>query len=411
MKGHVAYCAAPRAGGIFAHYRTLRDSLAPLGWKVRAVSVGRWISGLWQEGFEDMDCVRVAEDTDDPVAVARAFCDWCVREDIHVVFLTGPDYSVPAWNTVRHLPPDIRVISSVHDTTPFSYRSAIVHPERLSALVATSRRQEIELQKMQAVPTDRTRLIPHAVHMDFLAAGRNRSPTGSADALHLGYAGRIVNAQKGVFLLPRLMRRLQDRNVPWTLDIVGAGPDEAALRERLAGQGLEKHVVYHGRQPRPVVAERMAEWDVFLMPSYHEGFGIALIEAMASGAVPVVHRIRDVTDWIVEDGRTGRVLEPDNGRAMADAIAQLHTDRARLREMSRAASQAARERFAPERMGQAYDALFTEVLREPAVHTPLPWDAFEATRFKRSLFNRWAHACVPRAARGRVGHWIRKFTL
>ena len=408
MKGTIAYCATPRAGGVFAHYRALREALTPRGWTVHAVSGGQAMSRLWQNDFPDEGCIRIADDTNDPHDVARAMADWCASENVDVLFLTAPDYSLPAWNAVRHISPSVRIVSRAYDTTPFSYRAVVIHPDRLSAVIATSQRQYDDLLGGGYVDTARLHLIPHTVRDAFLNAGSRRADRGPRETIRLGYAGRLNEAQKGIFLLPELGRCLSDLRIPWTLDVLGEGPDEQALARRCVKAGVEAHVRFHGRRSREEVAAHMAQWDVFIMPSRHEGFGIALIEAMAAGAVPVVHRIRGVTDWIVETGKTGWVVEQGDLTAMTDIIGRLHADHSLLRTVCTAAQQAVSERFHPDTMAQQYDALFEGLLREDPANEPLPWSAFRPARFPRSAMNRFIHAFVPRALRGRIGRWTHK---
>ncbi len=410
MKGTIAYCAAPRAGGVFAHYRTLREALTPHGWTMYAVSVGQAIARLWQDDFADDGCIRIADDTNDPETAARALVDWCASKNIDVLFLTAPDYSLPGWNAIRHIPASVRVISRSYDTTPFSYRAVVIHPDRLSAVIATSQRQYDDLLSGGYVDTARLHLIPHTVRALFLTAGHRRAENRPPTPIRLGYAGRLKDAQKGIFLLPELGQRLSARGIPWTLDVVGEGPDEQALAERFARAGVQPYVRFHGRRSHKDVATHMAHWDVFVMPSHHEGFGIALIEAMAAGAVPVAHRIRGVTDWIVESGKTGWIVEPGDLSAMVDCIGRLCEDDNLLNTLRTSAQQAVRERFHPDTMAQQYDALLAGVLREKPRDEPLPWTTFRPVRFRRSRMNRFIHALVPRALRDRIGHWTHRIS-
>ena len=410
MKGNIAYCAAPRAGGVFAHYRALRDSLAPHGWTLYAVSAGKAAAALWQNDFTDDGCICLAAEETDPQAIAHALLDWCAEQRVDILFLTAPDYSLPAWHAVRHAPASLRVVARTYDTTRFSYQSTAIYPARLSALVATSYRQHEDLLAGHYIDEARVHLIPHAVHPAFLSAGKHRVETDNPRLLRLGYAGRLHNAQKGIFHLPELVNGLSKKNIPWTLDLLGEGPDEDALIEKFERAGVQERVRFLGRQPRESVAARMAEWDIFVMPSHHEGFGIALIEAMAAGAVPVVFRIPGVSDWIVEDGRSGRVIEADHTQAMAEAIAALHVDRLALSQMRHAAQVAVHERFHPKTMGLAYHELFTRVLDESFDYDPVPWQDFEPVYFTRSRLNRIGHRLIPRVWRGRFGRWVRQAT-
>ncbi len=394
----VAYCAVPRAGGVFAHYRTLRQALAPLGWDACAVSVGRRLAiDLWDEAFADEGCLKVAQDTYSVEDAAREFVEWCVDEEIEVVLLTSLDASAIQWASLPHMPSRVKAVSRAYNSTPFSYRTATIHPARLSAVVATSQRQYDDLRRLLRVDSERISLIPHAVHADFLSAEAPRR--GEQPHLTLGFVGRIKDSEKGVFRLPRLMSLLDREQVPYVLDIVGDGADRRRLLKMLESRGLSARSRYHGEQPRRAIPGFMGRLDVFIMLSYFEGFPNALVEAMACGAVPVVFRVAGVTDWIVEHGRTGLVVQMGDTTAAAQAVAQLSADRDMLRSMSAAAREAVRARFSPERMGEGYGKLFSRVVREEQGALPKPWDDFRAVELGRPSWRRLVPESVKRLVR------------
>jgi hypothetical protein len=98
---------------------------------------------------------------------------------------------------------------------------------------------------------------------------------------------------------------------------------------------------------------------------------------MMAGCVPVASRIEGITDFILEEGRTGLLCSIGSDEEFARAIARLHTDRAALTTIGKAAAVAARDRWNCERMSAEYAALFTEIAGGlgPQV-TPLPWSRF-----------------------------------
>lgn len=119
--------------------------------------------------------------------------------------------------------------------------------------------------------------------------------------------------------------------------IVGAGPEEAALRRRVRDLGLEGVVALAGwRRDAP---DLVCGFDVFALASLHEGLPIALLEAMALG-VPVVATSVGGTPEVVEDGVQGFLVPPGDPRALAQRIELLLGD-PRLRDRAGAA---ARER-------------------------------------------------------------------
>ncbi len=173
---------------------------------------------------------------------------------------------------------------------------------------------------------------------------------------HLLFVGRLENAQKNVFMIPRLWKVLQTRLPNWELHVVGDGEDRGEL-ERLAEDSSLERIVFHGRRP-PAAHYRDAK--IFLMLSAYEGFGNTLIEAQMHGVVPVAFRSYSAIDWMLNDGRDA-VLVPafDLGR-FVDEVERLATDKERRREMS-AAARVNAGRFSEEMVGEQWHAVLTQL--------------------------------------------------
>jgi len=121
--------------------------------------------------------------------------------------------------------------------------------------------------------------------------------------------------------------------------VIGDGVLSADLRKLIASRGLEGHVRLLGTRPRHEVAKMLSGADFFALTSYRESFGLAVLEAMALGLVPVVYRSPGVLD-LVEDGQSGFVV--DDATSMAEAIANAYEDQALFRSASRASVERAR---------------------------------------------------------------------
>ena len=89
-----------------------------------------------------------------------------------------------------------------------------------------------------------------------------------------------------------------------TLTIVGIGEMEAQLRARIAELGLAGRVTLTGGLPHAEVLARMAKSDLFVLPSWGEGYGIVYIEAMAAGCIAVGAQGEGIEDTIT-DGENG----------------------------------------------------------------------------------------------------------
>lgn len=92
--------------------------------------------------------------------------------------------------------------------------------------------------------------------------------------------GRLNEVKNHIFSLD-IAKKLQEEGVKFVFFIVGQGPLENLIRQRIREYGLEKNVFMLGI--RSDVPELMAGADIMLMPSLHEGFPVVLVESQAIG--------------------------------------------------------------------------------------------------------------------------------
>src|SRR5262249_11505808 len=93
-------------------------------------------------------------------------------------------------------------------------------------------------------------------------------------------------------------------------------------------QSLEvsSRAYFLGRKGNPQMADLMQRCEIFVLPSRTEPFGIVVIEAMTCKKPVVATRVGEVPE-IIEDGKTGVLVEPDNPEALAAALSGLIRDR------------------------------------------------------------------------------------
>ena len=125
-----------------------------------------------------------------------------------------------------------------------------------------------------------------------------------------GYVGRLAT-EKRIDLLAEVARLPGVR-----LAIVGGGPAEAALRERMPS------ALFLGEQRGEELARTYASLDVFVHAGTYETFGQTLQEAAASGVPVVAPAVGGPLD-IVDDGTTGHLVMPGSAAAIAEAVTRL----------------------------------------------------------------------------------------
>ena len=180
----------------------------------------------------------------------------------------------------------------------------------------------------------------------------------AAEELAIGFVGRLV-PQKDIGTLIRGFALFAATFAEAKLVIVGIGPLDEELRRVAEELGISGRIVWAGF--RDDIATVMSAFDIFALTSIYEGFGLVLLEAMASRLAVVATRVGAIPE-IVADGETGILVARQQTRDLAVAFRMLmdRTLRARLGEAGRA--RVMRE-FTLEKMCQQTDAVYARCIR------------------------------------------------
>ena len=154
-------------------------------------------------------------------------------------------------------------------------------------------------------------------------------------------AARLDGAKDHDTLLDA-MSLLQRRGVPLRLRLAGTGPLEESLRARAKTLGIDDKVEFLGW--RDDLAACPGAADIGVLSTHYEGFGLAVVEAMAAGRPVVATRVPSILE-LVDDGRQGLLVPPSDARAMADALEKLVARPDEARAMGEAGRARAHERF------------------------------------------------------------------
>lgn len=142
--------------------------------------------------------------------------------------------------------------------------------------------------------------------------------------------------------------------------VAGEGPERAALDRLTAARGLRDRVTFTGRVPDDALPALYAAADVFAFHSFHEGLGIVLLEALATGR-PVVTTDAGGTVDIVHDGVNGLVVPPGDADAFANAVLRMLRDRPFAASLACRGREIAETRFDWDLVATAYLDVFRAV--------------------------------------------------
>lgn len=143
------------------------------------------------------------------------------------------------------------------------------------------------------------------------------------------------------------------------LVLVGDGPELGPAERRLRALGLRDRVVLHGH--RHELTEILADSDVFLLPSSHESFGVAALEAMACG-VPVVASDVGGLPEVVTHGESGYLCPVGDLEAFAACTLELLRNPDKAAAMGQHAREEANTRFSMAAALDRYEAMYRRLM-------------------------------------------------
>jgi glycosyltransferase involved in cell wall biosynthesis len=183
--------------------------------------------------------------------------------------------------------------------------------------------------------------LPHVIPDDYL---QGPAATRRAELFNLAWSGRQNVERKGI---PEILKALKvvRRDFPAVrLYLAGLeGDGKQYLLNLVSEYGLEQNVVWLGPLSREDKIRYMRECEIYLQPSHYEGFGLAIAEAMGSGAAVVVCPVGAVPDVV---GDAGVYVPPASADELANAIIELLKSAEVRQAYQRRAVARAREEFA-----------------------------------------------------------------
>ena len=169
--------------------------------------------------------------------------------------------------------------------------------------------------------------------------------------------GRL-SPEKGYDVLLRAFARLTARFPDWRVYVFGEGPDRPRLEALRDELGLAGRVEFPGVVAEPTAALRAG--DFFVMPSFIEGFSLALCEAMACGLPAVATDCSSGPRSVLRDQYDGLLVPTGDDAAMAEAMARLMSN-STLRATFAARAPDVLTRYSLDSVLARWDALFDRV--------------------------------------------------
>jgi hypothetical protein len=246
-----------------------------------------------------------------------------------------------------------------------------------AGLLVGSRREARAVTIRYQLPSDAITLVANPIDVHEWAPGDRaaaRSTLGlPADAPVACWHGRVEIRRKGLDILVEAWREVcaERPDVDLRLLLCGTGTQSERLRGLINATGLRG---VHWRDEYVLdqadIRRQLAASDVFVLPSRHEGFAVAPMEAMACGRPVVACDASGIADLLAGGERAGGVIVPrEDPEALAKALGRLLDDRALAARLGEAARRRTVENYSLESVGLV---LASALHRAAPNHFPAP---------------------------------------
>jgi glycosyltransferase involved in cell wall biosynthesis len=297
--------------------------------------------------------------------VVASLRDVCRREGVTIWH--GHDYKTNALGLLLQRLWPMRLVTTVHgwvhhtSRTPLYYKLDRLCLPRYERVICVS--DDLLHDCLAAgVPARNCLLLENGI--DACEYSRSKSTVEAKAELGLPLTGEVIGAvgrlaaEKGFDLLIRAVHSLLQQGLDVRLLIVGDGGERSALEGLAHELGIAERVVLPGWQAD--VRTYFEAMDVFALSSRREGLPNVVLEAMALEAPVVATRVNGLPR-LIQDGRTGLLIEPDDLQALTAALGGLLQNAALRADFAKAARRVVETRYSfatrIDRLKRIYDEL------------------------------------------------------
>ena len=169
--------------------------------------------------------------------------------------------------------------------------------------------------------------------------------------------GRLT-IQKGHTVLLKAIAQNKKRLSTCQFVFAGDGPQKASLQAEAKALGVEKMVLFLG--VRSDIPELLQSADLFVQPSLWEGLSLAMLEALLAGSPVLASKVEGVVD-VIENGVSGKLVEPGNVEELGKAILELLHNPEMRKKMAKAGMRHAKAHYSIDRMCLQYESLIRQL--------------------------------------------------
>lgn len=360
-------------GGAEAQIATLLPSLSKEGCfdiSVVLFNGGRLAEDLKLHGIR----VTVIDEANGPMALLRHLVSYLRSESCAIIHTHKPKDTVLT-GLASFLCRSGVLVRTVHGApepftgwnrfkmTFYEILSKLVNKYIAASVIAVS--EDIR-EIVSYVGSSRVRCIPNGVDLDRVRAQGDRQilrkEFGILDnETVIGIVGRLTPIKGHETFLKSAVRLVQEERHDVRILVVGEGPLKDSLRALVMSLGIRDKVIFAGH--RDDVYDVIETMDIFVLPSYHEGIPMVLLEAMALKRAVIASRVGGIPE-VVDHGVNGLLVSAGNEAELTEACKLLMLDRSLAARLSEAARSKVETCFSSRVMCDKVASLYEDVVRK-----------------------------------------------
>lgn len=233
-----------------------------------------------------------------------------------------------------------------------------------NAVIAISTAVQEHLRDDFNLPEERIALIPSGIDLRLYVPvtaevkQQARLKHGLGNEPVVGIIARLSDV-KGHDILIGAMRIIHAQMPDVKLIIAGEGKMENKLKNMVKISGLQQKVLFYSVTYRP--AAILPLFDIFVLPSREEGLGLSIMEAQAAGVAVIASRVGGIPS-LIEDGRTGFLVDSEDPAALAEKIISALRDKDHLAKVAKAGREFIRANGSADKMVEKTLTLYKTVI-------------------------------------------------
>lgn len=223
-----------------------------------------------------------------------------------------------------------------------------------------------ELVNRFPIYSSKIKVIPMGVDINLFKNRKIKKPKKYSKNKILLFVGRLSD-QKGLQYLIDSIPDIAKYDSKVKLLIIGEGPYEKVLQERLLNSDIEKHVEFLGAMSKTEIAKYYNFSDIFVMPSLStktgtEALGLALLEAMASGCVVIGTNVGGIP-FSIKNNYNGILIKQKDKLELSNAIITLLKNKKNSTKLGTKAAEFARKNYSWDEISKDFIKIYDNLLQ------------------------------------------------